>query len=399
MVKTSEPLGTRHALNLLIMPLLGEVPKISALSSAGISDRHLIQAALLMQSENRAAKHTHRQPVFFDRCKFNLYAMRRKAKVSQLTLAEALNVKQNKVSYWERGLHLPTVEQLPLILHVFGIDRVQAAHMLLEDMKNGLFHFSPAHLAYLYTGDTRHPHFQEIQWAITVYEWRWQFGAPMTIEAGRLMAGASKFVRTPIRGLSSSTLSKIEKGIYPQVTSEVLLALAIAYSVSPLSLLNGLLMTYPRLGTKSYIGGGEILKFRSGQTELEDASYNEEEFYRMKKLCIQLGLVPKGQVHFFEALSLYEISYRTDLEKGEVEYRPFPLTYAGLQDYLGDEQTAPLAESVQLPSNFSECYEPTFNGVLKGIEAYQIFKVEAYLGFDYWRNDMAKFFGLGGGHG
>ena len=291
-------------------------------------------------------------------------------------------------------MRMPGVTHLGELIDLLGMDRREAADLLLADMKKGRFHFTPAHLAYLYTGDVDHPFFTEIQWAATVYEWRWQFGAPMTVEAARTMAGIRRSAASSIKGLSVATIRKVERNQYPQITANVLLNLAVAYQASPLSLLNGMLMTYPRRGIKKYIGGGEVRKFRTNQLEIEDDSYNEEEFLKMKQLCIKLGLVPEGQVQFFEALSLYELAHKTDLDRGEVQYRPFPLSPASLNEYLHDEQTMGLAEGVRLPKEFAKCAPYDCDGVLTGGDAYYHFKVSPFSGYDYWRMDMAKLFGV-----
>ena len=394
----TDPLANRHALDILIEPLLGSVPKLSTVFKKNYYNAQTIRTALLLQASRGIYRNSHRQHIFFEHHHFDLIKMRQEKGLSQDYVAKHLNIRQGKLSCWERGIYMPSPRDLSRLINTLGVRHMDAADWLLKDMRCGLFHYTPAHLAYLLTGDIKHPYFIEIQWALTVYEWRWQFGVPMTLRAARIMSGAGQTSMSSVRGLSQSTIYKLEHDAYPHITSQILLALAVAYTASPLSLLNGLLMKYSASGCKKFIGGGMTKHFRTSEFQFEGESYNEDEFTAMKDLCVKLGLVPDGQVQLFELLTLTELSGETDLEQGLVEYRPFPLSPEGLRGYRNDEQTAGLADMVSAPTGFGTCLHNPLGAseILDKDEAYQMFKVEPYHGLgDTWREDLAKLYGVG----
>lgn len=399
MFELTDPLQSPLALAKFIKPLLGDAPRVREMAT----QRHIpglanaVASALYSQAHRARYLQNHRQQVFFTAAKFNLMRMRTKSGLQQQEAAAALGVAQTAVSFWERGMVLPTPRLLMEYVEFLGVERLEAAHLLLDDMKSGLFHFTPAHLALLFTRDNEHGYFSELQWAFTVLEWRWQFGQPVTLKGARFAAGLSKSSLTGIKGYRHATINKLEKGDATCINTKTLMLLATAYTVSPLSILNGLLMTYPALGIKDVIGGQNRSQLVQDQTTEEYIPCNEEEFMHMKNMCILFGLVPEDQTTLFDMLALGELSDETEIENGLVQYRQFPLSADGLMGYRTDEQTRDLTVGIELAEPVEDevskwCFHP---GVLDGEEAYDVLKVQPFTGLTKVpRWEMAKQFGL-----
>lgn len=339
-------------------------------------------------------------PVTFENCQFDLVAIRKSLHLKQDDVAGKLGIPQPKYSAWERGAAVPTPYQFLILLEILGLDFLKVGNMILTDLLNGYGHYTASHFAAVATGSTESEDYVSVQWAMMVYGWRWHFGVPMTILSARLLSGASRTLLNNINGLSAASLLRLENSVKCKMNCERFLAISIAYNVSPLSLLNGMLMTYPALGLRHFIGAGEIKHFDIGGEVIAQEFYNEVEFSKMKKICIDLGLIPGWQIPLFEMLTLTEISDKTDLDNGLVEYRPFPLTPDGLASYLGDEQTAPIAETLEVPDSFNDLIirdSPTHQA-LDHIEADHTFRCEVYYNVAFWRVDMLRVYGLEHNH-
>lgn len=258
---------------------------------------------------------------------YTLLNMRKTANMSQQTAARLLKTTQPSLSRYEDLGRLPPKDVLNNMLDIYRVDRKAFAEYMKQKILNGSLVVPPIYALAdnNFVWETQSQ--KDLVWQLTVTQWRNQCGIPLDFKAARCALGIKKLAYAKTTEFNHRMQQKLEKVRIKELGAHELIYVAIAYRISPLSLINGVLLS--TLDWNNKVLGGKV-RVLTGQSRWGRPEYavlaNEGFFSELKDLIISLGLIPKWQVPLFDTYMLTTLANYTREATGCTQYLPFPLS-------------------------------------------------------------------------
>ncbi|ELA6946672.1 helix-turn-helix transcriptional regulator [Vibrio parahaemolyticus] len=275
--------------------------------------------------------------VFARDSQFNLKGMRESRGVSQRQAARLLGMAQAKLSRMENGVILPSLDTLYKLIELYDIDPQQFSKEMQTAIENGCCVTPP-----IYT--LAHKQFQpndeqdwEQLWRMTAHQWRIQAGIPLDFRTARFALGIKEYAHNPTTIFSQREQKRLESDGTKAIDAYQIFYVAIAYRISPLSLVNGILLR--TLDRSNMVLGGKV-RVMTGHNQQSRPTYistvNEAFFTQLKELIIKMGLIPRWQVEMWRSLILSVLAMYTRESHGINKFLPFPLTPRNYREWITD---------------------------------------------------------------
>lgn len=279
----------------------------------------------------------------------NLGAVRREINMKQVTVSQLTKLSQCEISRIENGQYLPSKDDFMQLVNVYKIDPADYAKDVETTILNGNTAIPPAYKLVAEGRDLRDRESLKEIWDLTVVQWRAQRGFPMGFREARCLSGMMLSQVIKISRFSEKTINNIDLLKVDHISAIHLFYFAILYRISPLSLVNAILMD--TLWRGNTILGGMPRSRYAGSKDAKPVP-NDNFFIEIKELFIALGLIPKWQQPMWNSLMMSLLGETTDLESSVTRYFPFPLTPKNFYEWKQDPILGMFAEMCTPPAGF-----------------------------------------------
>lgn len=268
---------------------------------------------------------------------YSLNNMRERSPLSQRRAARFLKIPQAKLSRLENGSRLPSKKLLKEAIELYEVNEKEFSSSMEKAIRDGSITIPPIY-ALAHKGFTCQSNKDtELLWELTQIQWRNQAGIPISFREARKVTGVRELCYTNNTRITKQEQQRLERLHMKAIYAHHIFYMCIVYRVSPLSLVNGILLATLHKSNTILGGTTEVFKgYDDKRRPIMKAGANEELFMEIKRLITEMNLIPKWQLPLWDSIMLSVLSSHTLEAKGVNKYLPFPLTPKNYNEWIND---------------------------------------------------------------